>query len=73
MLVGANGLNGIINRGALRERYGIEGSSLGDFAVACCCTCNRLVQEDNESIIRTTGVNPKTNRPYVSPVQMSHP
>lgn len=35
-------------RGEIRERYGIPGSSGGDCATATFCCCCALVQHDNE-------------------------
>jgi len=57
----------------MRQKYGIEGSSCGDFATACCCPCCELIQEEKESILRTTGINPKTQQPYQSPGGMAYP
>jgi len=62
-----------IGRGATRERYGIQGSTCGDFCAAWCCGCCVLVQEEKDSIVRNTGINPKTKEPYVSPDQMAYP
>lgn len=56
----------------MREKYGIEGSTLGDFCGALCCACCQLVQEDKESIVRTTGIDPKTKQAYSSPTEMSY-
>jgi len=61
------------NRGATRDRYGIEGSSFGDFCSTCWCGCCTLVQEEKEAIVRTTGMDPKTKQPYASPGQMTYP
>jgi len=62
-----------LNRGSTREKYGIRGGSCGDFCTSWCCICCALVQEEKESIVRTTGMDPKTEKPYVSPGQMTYP
>ncbi|KIW12538.1 hypothetical protein PV08_09815 [Exophiala spinifera] len=62
-----------LNRTSMRERHGIEGGSCGDFCTSCCCTCCALIQEDKESIVRNTGINPKTDLPYNPPTQMTYP
>jgi len=38
-----------IERGKLREKYHIEGSTAMDFVSACCCLCCTLVQMEKES------------------------
>ncbi|KAK5084725.1 hypothetical protein LTR05_005803 [Lithohypha guttulata] len=53
-----------IMRSQQREKYGIESNSFNDFCISCCCSCCALIQEDKESIVRTTGMNPKTNIAY---------
>ncbi|KAL6714797.1 hypothetical protein ACLMJK_007057 [Lecanora helva] len=35
-------------RGAMRQRYGIESNSLNDCLLSCCCGCCTLIQEDKE-------------------------
>ncbi|KIW37579.1 uncharacterized protein PV06_10225 [Exophiala oligosperma] len=62
-----------INRTSIRERHGIEGGSFGDFCTSCCCTCCALIQEEKESVVRNTGINPKTDLPYSPPSQMTYP
>ncbi|KAI1616702.1 PLAC8 family-domain-containing protein [Exophiala viscosa] len=62
-----------MNRGQIREKYGIEGGSFGDFCASWCCGCCTLIQEDKESIVRLTGTDPKTKERYISPGQMSYP
>ncbi|KIV95193.1 hypothetical protein PV10_02873 [Exophiala mesophila] len=62
-----------INRTSLREKYGIEGGSCGDFCTSCCCTCCALIQENKEVKVRTTGIDPTTEKPYASPSQMAYP
>ena len=71
--IGGNAILQFINRGEMRRKYGIDGSGFGDFCGACCCTCCQLIQENKESIVRTTGMNPKTKQPYQSPGGMSYP
>jgi len=70
---GFNTLLSCVNRGSVREKYGIEGNEARDCAIAWCCSCNAMVQEYNELILRETGVNPQNNLPYTSPAPMSHP
>eukprot|EP01099_Mayorella_cantabrigiensis_P008526 TRINITY_DN8027_c0_g1_i1.p2 TRINITY_DN8027_c0_g1~~TRINITY_DN8027_c0_g1_i1.p2 ORF type:complete len:139 (-),score=3.53 TRINITY_DN8027_c0_g1_i1:84-500(-) len=70
---GVQGILQCVNRTSMREKYGIEGSSFGDFCSSCCCTCCTLIQENKEIKVRVTGINPKTQQPYSSPNQMSYP
>ena len=42
-----------LKRGDMRDRYGIQGSSVEDCLGAMCCPCCGLVQEEKESLIRT--------------------
>ena len=42
----------------------MESNLFGDFATACCCACCALIQEEKESLVRNTGMDPKTNQPY---------
>ena len=37
-----------LQRGKIRERFGIEGNVGKDFLLACCCTCCVMVQNDSE-------------------------
>ena len=62
-------------RTAIREKYGIEGSSASDCMVATCCCCCALVQHDNEvesrnpkkrETVDTTGYRPNTNSMYMA-------
>ncbi|KIW53495.1 hypothetical protein PV05_09064 [Exophiala xenobiotica] len=69
----AQGILQCMTRGSMRERHGIEGGGCGDFWTSCCCTCCTLIQEEKESIVRNTGIDPKTEQPYVSPGQMNYP
>lgn len=48
----------------MKEKYGMESNLFGDFATACCCACCALIQEEKESLVRNTGMDPKTNQPY---------
>ncbi|KIX03217.1 uncharacterized protein Z518_06769 [Rhinocladiella mackenziei CBS 650.93] len=73
MCIGGSCILQCINRTSTREKYGIEGSSFSDFCTSCWCACCQLIQEDKESIVRTTGMDPKTKQPYASPHQMTYP
>lgn len=53
-----------VYRGQQRERFGIEGGAVGDYCASCWCACCVLVQSDKESIVRTTGMDPKTKVAY---------
>lgn len=52
------------HRGQQREKYGIEGGAAGDFCASCCCACCVLIQSEKESVVRVTGMDPKTNVAY---------
>ena len=52
------------NRGNMKQKYGMESNCFGDFCTACCCACCALIQEEKESLVRNTGMDPKTNTPY---------
>jgi hypothetical protein len=56
----------------MREKYGMESNGCGDCLTAFCCPCCQLIQEDKESIVRNTGMDPKTQTPYVPPTGMSY-
>jgi len=62
-----------VNRMSMREKYGMESNGCGDCLTAFCCACCELIQEDKETIIRTTGMDPKTEQPYVPPQGMTYP
>ena len=42
------GVVGMLRRHALRRKYGIGGTILGDFCCHCCCTCCSLAKEARE-------------------------
>lgn len=65
--VGVNSCLQCVMRGQQRERHGIEGSAFGDFcgSLCCaCCACCTLIQEEKESVVRVTGMDPKTKIVY---------
>ena len=49
-------------RGDIREKYGIEGSCIGDCCTHLCCGCCALVQESRE--VRAHVGNDKTPKMY---------
>jgi len=51
----ANLIAGIMERGKIREKQGIEGSMLGDIAVWWCCPLCALVQEGQECATMSGG------------------
>ena len=71
--IGGSCILQFINRGAVRQKYGIAGSTFGDFCTSCWCPCCQLVQEDKESIVRVSGMNPNTKQPYQRPGGMTYP
>ncbi|TLD09844.1 hypothetical protein PspLS_12032 [Pyricularia sp. CBS 133598] len=68
-----------MQRADIRKKYGLQGSCLGDIALACCCGCCAILQEERESAHRepldgtetTTVTGDKTQ--YNSPPGMSYP
>lgn len=43
-------------RGNIRKKYGIEGSTTNDCCVSYWCPCCSIVQNDKEVVSRTKGV-----------------
>ncbi|QBZ65312.1 hypothetical protein PoMZ_07019 [Pyricularia oryzae] len=41
-----------MQRADIRRKYGLRGSCLGDIALACCCGCCAILQEERESAHR---------------------
>jgi hypothetical protein len=48
----------------MQEKYGMESNACVNCLTACFCGCCQLVQEEKESIVRNTGMNPKTKQAY---------
>jgi len=61
-----------MQRSNMRAKYGIEGNGCMDWLGACCCPCCGLVQEDKESFLRQTGIDPKTSQQYIAPANMTY-
>lgn len=53
-----------VMRSQQREQYGIEGNMFNDYCAACWCSCCQVIQSDKESMLRTTGIDPKTKVAY---------
>ena len=51
----------------MQDKYGMEKSNVTNCLIACFCPCCQLVQEEKESVVRSTGINPLTYERYVSP------
>lgn len=62
-----------VNRMAVREKFGMESNGFGDCLSSCCCPCCDLIQVDKELVVRNSGMNPKTQQPYVPPQGMTYP
>jgi len=69
---GASWIYQTIKRGDMRDRYGIQGSMMGDCAGAYCCTCCALVQEEKEALLREEGIDAKTGTQYQAPAAMTY-
>jgi len=59
----------MIKRGEMRERFGIEGSCLGDCVRSYCCPCCGLVQEEKEAQLRINAAA----QAYQPPQEMTYP
>jgi len=62
----------MLHRSQQRERHGIEGSAFSDFCGSLCCACCTLIQEEKESVVRVTGMDPKTKVAYLPIDQDMH-
>ncbi|KAB8277430.1 PLAC8 family protein [Aspergillus minisclerotigenes] len=59
-----------IERGRIRNQYGIEGGVCGDFWGSTCCTGNVLIQSELETIARSVPAAPP--QPYQTVDAMSY-
>lgn len=68
--IGGHSILQAVTRHSMRNRLGIEGDGCTDWIGACCCPCCGLVQEEKESLLRETGIDPKTKQQYQAPGPM---
>lgn len=65
-----NSLN-TMKRGEIREKFGIEGSSMGDCCASYWCLCCALIQQEKEVKARQSQpVNVQGYQPVVETMQM---
>ncbi|EAS32318.3 uncharacterized protein CIMG_03342 [Coccidioides immitis RS] len=55
-----------LQRGRMRDQYGINGSTFMDFFASCCCPCCGLLQEEKEAVARieSSGYQPPQGMVY---------